>query len=287
VDAQGGYLLQLLEENHIQPAGEDGGYFQTFGSGYRNILGVIRGRDPKLQQEFIVIGAHYDHVGYGTQRNSFGPTGSIHNGADDNASGTAGVLEVLQAFTMLPEAPRRSIMFAFWDGEEKGLLGSKHWTSFPTVPLKQVVMAFNADMIGRLKNNRLEVYGARSAAGLRKLVSRNNTDFGLQLDFMWHVNADSDHYSSSSRTFRSLMLHTVCTTIITGPVTTRNSSRRGCRRCRSSCSVWPMIWPRRTKPRRFVPRAVRILATRAEFERSGGRSAASRRFLSSSSNGEG
>ncbi len=155
--AAGGYLVQLLEENHIQPAGDDGGYYQSLDGGYRNVLGMIPGRDPQLQREFIVIGAHYDHVGFGTPRNSFGPTGSIHNGADDNASGTAGVLEVLQAFTMLPEAPRRSILFAFWDGEEKGLLGSKHWTSFPTVPLKQVVLVFNADMIGRLRNNRLEV----------------------------------------------------------------------------------------------------------------------------------
>ena len=88
---------------------------------------IIRGRDPQLQHEVIVVGAHYDHVGYGTKRNSYGPTGQIHNGADDNASGTAGVLEVMQAFTMLPEAPRRTILFAFWDGEEMGLLGSKHW----------------------------------------------------------------------------------------------------------------------------------------------------------------
>ena len=81
---------QVLEENHIQPAGEDGGYFQSFGNGYRNVLGMIPGRDPQLKHECIVIGGHYDHVGYGTPRNSFGPTGSIHNGADDNASGTAG-----------------------------------------------------------------------------------------------------------------------------------------------------------------------------------------------------
>ena len=206
--AAGGYLVQLLEENHIQPAGEDGGFFQSFDGGYRNILGMIPGRDPQLQREFIVIGAHYDHVGFGTPRNSFGPTGAIHNGADDNASGTAGVLEVLQAFTMLPEAPRRSILFAFWDGEEKGLLGSKHWTAFPTVPLKQVVVAFNADMIGRLKDNRVEVFGSRSAAGLHKLIASNNADFGLQLDFMWHVNPDSDHFSFFEQNIPFVMLHT-------------------------------------------------------------------------------
>ena len=109
---------------------------------------------------------------------------------------------------MLPEAPRRSILFAFWDGEEKGLLGSKHWTAFPTVPLKQVVLAFNADMIGRLRNNRVEVYGSRSAAGLHQLIARNNADFGLQLDFMWHVNPDSDHYSFFEQNIPFVMLHT-------------------------------------------------------------------------------
>jgi hypothetical protein len=206
--AAGGYILQVLEENHVQPAGEDGGYVQSFGDGYRNILGMIPGRDPKLKHECILIGGHYDHVGFGTSRNSFGPTGSIHNGADDNASGTAGVLSVMQAFTALPEPPRRSVLFAFWDGEEKGLLGSKHWTTYPTVPFQNIVFVFNADMIGRLQGNRVEVFGTRSAQGLRKLVSQDNADFGLQLDFMWQVNADSDHYSFFERNVPFLMLHT-------------------------------------------------------------------------------
>ena len=206
--AAGEYIVQVLEDNHIQPAGEDGGYFQSFGHGYRNVLGIIPGRDPQLKHECILIGGHYDHVGYGTARNSFGPTGSIHNGADDNASGTAGVLEVMQAFTALSEPPRRSVLFAFWDGEEKGLLGSKHWATYPTVPLKHVVFVFNADMIGRLRGNRVEVFGTRSAPGLRKLLSQDNADFGLQLDFMWHVNADGDHYSFFEHNIPFLMLHT-------------------------------------------------------------------------------
>ena len=206
--AAGGYLIQALSDNNIEPAGEDGGYYQSFGNGYRNVLGIIRGRDPQLQHEVIVVGAHYDHVGYGSKRNSFGPTGQIHNGADDNASGTAGVLEVMQAFTMLPEAPRRSILFAFWDGEEMGLLGSKHWVSSPTVPLKQVVFAFNADMIGHLRNQRVEVLGTRTSPHLRRMVSRNNVDLGLQLDFLWQVTQDSDHYSFYEHNIPYLMLHT-------------------------------------------------------------------------------
>lgn len=206
--AAGGYLIQALSDNNIEPAGEDGGYYQSFGNGYRNVLGIIRGRDPQLQHEVIVVGAHYDHVGYGSKKNSYGPIGQIHNGADDNASGTAGVLEVMQAFTMLPEAPRRSIMFAFWDGEEMGLLGSKHWVSSPTVPLKQVVFAFNADMIGNLRNQRVEVLGSRTSPHLRRIVSHNNADLGLQLDFLWQVTQDSDHYSFYEKNIPYLMLHT-------------------------------------------------------------------------------
>lgn len=206
--AAGEYLVQALDAQHLEPAGDTGTYVQPFGSGYRNILGMVTGSDPKLRHEVIVIGAHYDHVGRGTPRNSFGPVGEIHNGADDNASGTAGVLELVQAFATLPEPPRRSILFAFWDGEEKGLLGSKHWTSHPTMPLDRVVFAFNADMIGRLRDRRVEVYGSRSAAGLRRLISQQNTEFSLLLDFKWEVNADSDHYPFYEHDIPILMLHT-------------------------------------------------------------------------------
>ena len=108
---------------------------QPIGNGGRNILGMVRGSDPHLQHEVVIVGAHYDHVGYGTRRNSFGPIGYIHNGADDNASGTAALLEVMQAFAQLPEPPRRSVVFAAWDGEAQGLLGSRYCTSDPTLPL--------------------------------------------------------------------------------------------------------------------------------------------------------
>ena len=179
-----------------------------FGQGYRNVLGMVEGGDPKLKHEFILLGAHYDHVGYGSPNNSFGPTGYIHNGADDNASGTSGVLEVMQAFSLLPRPPRRSILFAFWDGEEEGMLGSKHWARYPTVPLQNVVFAFNADMIGRLRNDHVEVYGARTARGLRRLVSQQNTDFGLDLNFIWDVKPNSDHYAFFEHEIPFLMLHT-------------------------------------------------------------------------------
>ena len=121
--AAAAYIVDQIESLGYQPAGGDGSYYQAFGSGLRNILALLPGSDPTLAAEVIVVGGHYDHVGYGTQKNSFGPFGFVHNGADDNASGVAGLIELMEAVRQLPQAPRRSILFAFWDGEEKGLLG--------------------------------------------------------------------------------------------------------------------------------------------------------------------
>jgi hypothetical protein len=206
--AAAGYLRQHMQKQGLTGVGNDNSFFQSFGNGYRNVIGYFPGRDPNLRNEFIVIGAHYDHVGYGNRGNSFGPFGYVHNGADDNASGVAGLLEVLDAIVMLPEAPRRSVVFAFWDGEEKGLLGSKHWVNFPTIPLEKIALAFNVDMIGRLKHRKLEVYGTRSATGLRRLLSEMNRDTNLRIDYSWEMKSNSDHYSFFDARIPVLMFHT-------------------------------------------------------------------------------
>ena len=143
----------------IQPAAPDGDYFQPFLPESRNILVRLPGSDPDLKREYVVIGAHYDHVGRGNSRNSRGPIGQIHNGADDNASGTSALLELVDAFCSLDVAPKRSLLFVFWDGEEQGLLGSQYWISAPTVPLEQIRLVINIDMIGRLRDNRADVFG--------------------------------------------------------------------------------------------------------------------------------
>jgi hypothetical protein len=155
-----------------------------------------------------LVAAHYDHVGYGSRSNSFGPWGYVHNGADDNASGTSGLLEVLDAVVALGTAPRRSILFAFFDGEEKGLLGSQKWTSAPTIPLEQIITMVNCDMIGRLQDERVEVYGSRTAPGLRRLVCESNRFTNLALDFNWEMKNNSDHYTFFTRSIPVVMLHT-------------------------------------------------------------------------------
>ena len=99
------YLLQQFEKRHLRGGGDRGGYFQSFRGSCRNVLGILEGSDPDLKNQYLVVGAHFDHVGYGTAKTSLGPIGYIHNGADDNASGVAGVLELQEAFWRSPNRP--------------------------------------------------------------------------------------------------------------------------------------------------------------------------------------
>jgi hypothetical protein len=210
--AAGAYVVGHLEKLGLEPAGDAGGYYQQLG-GMRNILALARGSDPSVAGELIVVGAHYDHVGYGNASNSYGPFGFVHNGADDNASGVAGLIEVAEAMQHLPRRPRRPILFAFWDGEEKGLLGSYHFLRVRPAALAGMKIAFsvNLDMIGRLRGERLEVYGARTAVGLRSAVVRSNNRPGavpLELFFDWAIEDDSDHYPFIAAGIPTVMFHT-------------------------------------------------------------------------------
>ncbi len=200
------YVMKKLEAFGLKPAGDSGGYFQSFGN-YRNVLAIVEGSDDRLKDEVIIIGAHIDHVGYGSQRNSHSP-GFIHNGADDNASGTAALLEVAEALSKLPAPPRRTILLAFWDAEEKGLLGSKHWIADPTLPLESVKFNINADMVGRMEDEKVIVYGTRTAAGLRRLVTEQNEATELNVSYVWWINPRSDHYTFAQKKIPVLMLHT-------------------------------------------------------------------------------
>ena len=106
----------------------------------RNVIGFIEGSDPELKKEVVVIGAHLDHVGKMGEY--------IYNGANDNASGSAAVLELAQAFALNPVKPKRSILFALWTGEEHGMLGSLYYTDHPYYPMDKTVAYLNMDMIG-------------------------------------------------------------------------------------------------------------------------------------------
>ncbi|MEN6407726.1 MAG: M28 family peptidase [Thermoguttaceae bacterium] len=202
------YLAEQYAKLHLRGAGDQGGFLQAFAPNFHNVLAVLEGSDPKLRDQVIVVGAHYDHVGYGGRGLSLGPYGYVHPGADDNASGTSAVLELAQAFTLLSPPPKRSVLFAAWDAEEKGMLGSKYWTSHPTTPLDHVVAAVNLDMVGRLRDDRLTVLGSRTGYGWRRLLSGQNDDVGLQLEFTWLLKSNADHYSFFDHNIPVLMVHT-------------------------------------------------------------------------------
>jgi membrane-associated protease RseP (regulator of RpoE activity) len=201
------YLAEQYARLHLRGGADNGAFLQPFEPNFHNVLAILDGSDPKLREQVIVVGAHYDHLGYGGQSYALGPYGYIHPGADDNASGTSAVWELAKAFTVLSSRPKRSIIFAAWDAEEKGLLGSKRWAAHPTVPLEHVVAALNLDMIGRLREEHLIVLGSRSGYGWRRLLSSQN-ESGLWLDFTWNLKPNADHYAFFEHGIPVLMVHT-------------------------------------------------------------------------------
>jgi hypothetical protein len=129
-----------------------------------NVVGRLPGHDPALADQAIVIGAHYDHLGLGGP-GSLAPDAEVpHNGADDNASGTAVLLGLAEYFALNPQLrPSRSLVFVAFAAEEMGLLGSEHFVSNPPVPLENVAAMVNFDMVGRLREGRLQVFGTETA----------------------------------------------------------------------------------------------------------------------------
>lgn len=151
---------------------------------------------PGQSDEYVIIGAHYDHLGMGEQF-SMSPSEAgktIHPGADDNASGAAGVVELARHFAAAPRA-RRGLLFLGFAGEELGLLGSSYYVHHPVLPAANAVAMINLDMIGRMREGRLMVGGAATGSGLRTLVERAAADFELTVDL-----ADTTGYGSSDHT---------------------------------------------------------------------------------------
>ncbi|MCB8965023.1 MAG: M20/M25/M40 family metallo-hydrolase [Bacteroidales bacterium] len=143
----------------------------------RNVVGQIEGADRKLKDEFLVVGGHYDHVGY-KEKHKPGED-YIYNGADDNASGTAGVMAIAKAFSVSKKI-KRSIMFIFFAGEEKGLYGSEYYTENPLRPLSKTVAMLNLDMISR-NGDSLQVLGDKYNPELAAIVKDENKHVGLML----------------------------------------------------------------------------------------------------------
>ena len=140
-----------------------------------NVAGLLEGSDPILRNEYVVVGAHYDHLGMGgpsSLADSAEP--AVHHGADDNASGVAGVIALAEDLASRPSRPKRSILFIAFSGEELGLLGSIHYIHHPLVPAESTVAMFNMDMIGRLRGRKLTVIGMGTSPSWEPLVVAAN-----------------------------------------------------------------------------------------------------------------
>lgn len=209
-----GYVASQFTRLGLTPAGDGGSFLQRYplagGATVHgpaspepatapNVVGVVRGTDPELRQEYVVISAHMDHVG--TSGGSAADT--IWNGADDDASGTAGVLALAEAFAKAP--PKRSLIFLTVSGEEHGLWGSAWFTTHPPVPLDRIVANLNLDMIGRNWKDSIVVIGvehsdlgatvAQVAATRRSLGITPMRDPWPQESFFTR----SDHYNFARR----------------------------------------------------------------------------------------
>jgi Zn-dependent M28 family amino/carboxypeptidase len=146
LDLAAEYIAAQFRRAGLAAVGDDG-YFQTGavdGKPARNVVGLLRGSDPALGDTYVILSAHYDHVG-------MRPTGDdkIYNGANDDGSGTVSVMEIASALAASPVHPKRSILFMTFFGEEKGLLGSRYYTSHPLVPLEKTVAEVNLEQVGR------------------------------------------------------------------------------------------------------------------------------------------
>ncbi len=152
-----------------------------------NVVALLPPPELTDETEYVIVGAHYDHIGRGEIGSLArkGEEGQIHNGADDNASGTAVVLELAttlsEVYQKQPEKFRRGIIFALWSGEELGLIGSTHFVNDPVVPLEKVAAYVNFDMVGRLRENKLILQGVGSSSVWTKLIEKRNVPIGFNL----------------------------------------------------------------------------------------------------------
>ena len=153
----------------------------------RNVLAILPPGEFPPHPQYVLVGAHYDHLGFGEsgamRRN--GEENQIHPGADDNASGVAAVLELAAALAAKrnenPAAFRQGVLFAFWSGEEMGLIGSSHFAEHPPLALSNVVACVNFDMVGRLRENKLNLQGIGSSGAWRRLIEKRNVAAGFNL----------------------------------------------------------------------------------------------------------
>ncbi len=169
----------------------------------RNVYGIIPGNDPVLKNQFIVLGAHFDHLGWGDVAAIDG-TEKLHRGADDNGSGPSLILEIAR-YLKNEKTNRRSIMIQFYSGEELGLLGSAAFIKTPTINLDMITAMFNFDMVGNLTNNRIELSGTGTSPTFSELLVYKN---GMDIVDVPRLRPDSDQFVFGNKGIPCLFFHT-------------------------------------------------------------------------------
>jgi len=166
-----------------------------------NVIGAIRSGNRKYRDEYIVVGAHFDHIGMGGDGSgSRKPNeNAVHPGADDNASGIAGLLELAQKLTAYKSRLKRSILLIGFDAEEKGLQGARHFTEHPTVDLANIITMINMDMIGRMKDSSATVGGVGTSPVFKPLLDSLSRNRGVNLNMTLPGFGPSDHAAFYSR----------------------------------------------------------------------------------------
>jgi len=183
-------------------------YLQLFrmrGAAATNVGAIITGTDSTFRNEYVVISAHYDHIGRnGTSLHDPAQT-AIHPGADDNASGTAAMLELARRFAERPT--RRSVLILAFGAEELGLVGSNVFVEHPPIELRRIIIALNLDMVGRLRDDRVTVYGVANPF-LRALLDSANVASRFRLSYEPKSSGRSDDFSFAGRGVPALHITT-------------------------------------------------------------------------------
>ena len=174
-----------------------------------NVISFIEGNDPVLKNEYIVLGAHYDHLGLGGPSSKSNKRGLVYHGADDNASGTSALLEIAEKLASQRQQLKRSVLFIAFGAEEQGLLGSKYFVEHPVVPLSQIKLMINLDMVGRL-NVEKQVYmgGAGTFPDGVDFMKDLGTSLGLNPVVHAGSVGGSDHVSFYKKGISVLGIHT-------------------------------------------------------------------------------
>jgi hypothetical protein len=175
-----------------------------------NIIGYLPGKDPVLKNEYIVIGAHYDHLGW-AEAGSRTNVDMIHRGADDNGSGSAGVLAVAE-YMAKQKNNRRTIIFQLYSGEELGLQGSRAWVRDNPDTVSKITGMLNMDMIGTVRHDDVYVFGTSTSLGWDLILDTVKVN-GLNLVYRGHLRGDSDQASFGQRNVPALFFHTMLTDV--------------------------------------------------------------------------